>query len=262
MDDVARYNRERWNALARANALFTRPYLDLTAEAARERLDSEGRLPDVSGWRVLCLAGGGGQQSVAFGLVGAEVTVFDLSPEQLERDRQAAARRGLSVRTEEGDMRDLSRFAPASFDLVWHPYSLNFVPDVRIVFREVARVLRPGGIYRFNCANPFVAGLTERDWDGNGYALRRPYVEGAEITYADQPWVYRRDQAAPDPIPPPREFRHGLGTLVNGLVESGFVVEHVSEQIDINPDPAAPPGTWDHFVSVAPPWFSFWTRRV
>ncbi|HEY8885600.1 MAG TPA: hypothetical protein VIO35_09835 [Chloroflexota bacterium] len=66
MDEVARYNRERWDALVAADALFTRPYLNLTPETARARLDSEGRLPDVTGWQVLCLAGGGGQQSVAF----------------------------------------------------------------------------------------------------------------------------------------------------------------------------------------------------
>jgi len=261
MDDVARYNRERWNAMVKANALFTRPYLNLTRETARERGDPEGRLPDVAGWRVLCLAGGGGQQSVAFGLLGAQVSVLDLSQGQLERDRIAALQVGLDTRTEEGDMRDLSRFAPASFDLVWQPYSLNFVPDARVVFREVARVLRVGGIYRFACANPFVAGLTERDWDGQGYALRRSYLEGAEITYPDQPWVYPRDSEVAEPIRPPREYRHGLGTLVNGLVENGFRVDHVSEFVDVHPDPTAAPGTWDHFVSVAPPWLTFWSTR-
>ncbi|HEY8885640.1 MAG TPA: hypothetical protein VIO35_10040, partial [Chloroflexota bacterium] len=55
--------------------------------------------------------------------------------------------------------------------------------------------------------------------------------------------------------------RHGLGTLVNGLIESGFVVEHLSELVDVHPDPTAEPGTWDHFVSVAPPWLSFWLKR-
>jgi SAM-dependent methyltransferase len=261
VDDIAWYNRERWDALVKANALFTRLSLQLTRETARERIDPEGRLPDVAGWRVLCLAGGGGQQAVAFGLLGAEVTVLDLSAGQLARDRLAAAHFGLGTRTEEGDMRDLARFAPASFDLVWHPYSLNFVPDARVVFREVARVVRVGGIYRFNCANPFFAGLTERDWDGTGYALRRPYLEGAEISYQDQPWVYERDPESTEPIRPPREYRHGLGTLVNGLIESGFSVEHLSELVDVHPDPAAAPGTWDHFVSVAPPWLAFWSKR-
>ena len=71
LDEVAQYNIARWHALAQANALFTRPYLDLDAASARERLDPHGRLGDVVGKRVLCLAGGGGRQSAAFALLGA-----------------------------------------------------------------------------------------------------------------------------------------------------------------------------------------------
>ena len=44
MDEVADYNIKRWKALAQANALFTRPYLQLDAAAARAKIDPEGRL--------------------------------------------------------------------------------------------------------------------------------------------------------------------------------------------------------------------------
>lgn len=261
MDEVARYNRERWDALVQANALFTRPYLSLTAESARARLDPEGRLGDVSGKPVLCLASGGGQQSALFGVLGARVTVLDLSEGQLTRDQEVAQHYGFAVQTESGDMRDLSRFADGSFEVVWQGYSLNFVPDATRVFAEVARVLRPGGIYRFTCANPFAAGVTERDWDGNGYALCRPYAEGAEISYPDQEWVYHHPDSQDAPIQPPREYRHGLGTLVNGLIANKLAIRHLTEHVDTHPDPDAAPGTWDHFVSVMPPWFGFWVVR-
>jgi 2-polyprenyl-3-methyl-5-hydroxy-6-metoxy-1,4-benzoquinol methylase len=133
LDNVSNYNRERWNALVRANALFTRPALHLDATSARQKIDSEGLLGELTGKRVLCLAGGGGQQSAAFALLGARVTVYDLSDAQLERDREAAAHYGFSVETIQGDMRDLSHFADGAFDVVWHPYSINFVPDIRVV---------------------------------------------------------------------------------------------------------------------------------
>src|SRR5689334_19273640 len=90
MDDVARYNIERWNALAGANALFTRPALDLDSASARRMLDPEGRLGEIAGSDVLCLAGGGGQQSAAFALLGANVTVVDLAEAQVQRDRDVA----------------------------------------------------------------------------------------------------------------------------------------------------------------------------
>ncbi len=258
MDDIARYNIARWRALAGANALFTRPALRLDPDTAREKIDPEGRLGAIAGKDVLCLAGGGGQQSAAFALLGARVTVVDLSDAQLARDREAAAHYGIDIVTVQADMRDLSRLDAAAFDIVWQPYSLNFVPDARAVFGEVARVLRPGGRYHFNCANPFFSGLGQRDWNGEGYTLKRPYVDGAEIAYDDQDWVYDRDAWRGEPVPGPREYRHTLSTLVNGLIGRGFVLLHLSDSRDLHPDPGAEPGTWAHFVAIAPPWLAFW----
>ena len=94
MDEINATNRERWNALANANVEYTIPYLDYTQEQARRDIGRHGILGEVTGKRVLCLASGGGQSSVAFGLLGAEVTVLDLSEVQLERDRLAANHHG------------------------------------------------------------------------------------------------------------------------------------------------------------------------
>jgi 2-polyprenyl-3-methyl-5-hydroxy-6-metoxy-1,4-benzoquinol methylase len=260
MDKVAKYNAERWRALVEANALFTRPDLNLDIVSARERIDAEGRLGDVTGKDVLCLACGGGQQSVAFALLGASVTILDLSEAQLRRDAEAAAHYGVNIKIVQGDMRDLSCFEKKAFDIVYHAYSLGFVPDASTVFQQVARVLRAGGIYYFNCANPFFIGLSERDWNSEGYMLKYPYLDGAEITYEDQGWVYDRNQAN-EPIQSPREYRHTLSSLVGGLVEQGFLILHVSDYTDFHPDSKAEPGTWDHFVSIAPPWLSFWASN-
>ena len=259
MDELAQYNIERWTALVEANAVFTRPALNLDPDLAQAELDPEGRLGRIAGKDVLCLACGGGQQSVAFALLGANVTVFDLSEAQLDRDRAAAAHYGVDINLVKGDMRDLSGIETAAFDIVYHAYSLGFVPSARVVFQQVARVLRPGGVYHFNCANPFYLGLTENDWNGAGYTLKHPYINGAEIHYeADQEWVYDRSKASAL-IQTPREFRHTLSALVSGLVEHGFVILHISDYSDVTPDPDAEPGAWKHFISIAPPWLSFWS---
>ena len=256
-DEIAAYNIARWRALAQADALYTRPRLDLTPEIARQRLDPNGWFGDVRGRRVLCLASGGGYQSVAFALLGAEVTVFDLSAEQLQRDQEAAAHYGFALTTVQGDMRDLSSLSADAFDLVYHPYALNFVPDASAVFRQVARVIRRGGGYYLSCANPFLFGLSTRDWNGTGYTLKHAYVDRAELVNIDEAWVYDRAQHAP--IQGPREFRHKFSTLVAGLVNNGFLLQRVSDSDSIHPDPDAEPGTWDHLVSIAPPWLAFWS---
>jgi SAM-dependent methyltransferase len=257
MDNVAKYNQERWAALVRANAVFTRPQLTWDAASAREFVDREGRLGDLHGKRVLCLASGGGQQSAAFALLGAAVTVVDLSAEQLQGDRAAAAHYGHVIETIQGDMRDLSGLYGAAFDVVYHPYSLNFVPDARAVFVEVAQVLRAGGVYYLNCANPCFAGLLMQEWDGHGYPLRRPYVDGLEIRYADEPWVFL-GEIPQEKIDGPVEYRHTLGTLINGLIEQGFVLLRAIEERFGGADFNAEPGTFEHFTAVAPYWLQFW----
>jgi len=259
MDEIAKYNVERWRALVEARALYTRPLLDLDETSARALIDPRDWFGELKDRRVLCLASGGGRESVAFALLGARVTVFDLSEEQLEQDRRAAAHYGFELETVRGDMRDLSALDAEAFDVVSHSYSINFVPDSNAVFREVARVLRRGGLYRFMCANPFVMGLSARDWDGEGYALRSPYVDGAKVLGVDEDWVYEREGRAP--ISPPVEYRHGLGTVVVGLVGNGFNIVRVSEDEAMRPDPKAEPGTWDHFMHYVRPWLTFLARR-
>jgi SAM-dependent methyltransferase len=257
MDELAKYNKERWEDLARANIVFSRPALNLNQASARKMLDPHGMMGSVEGKNVLCLASGGGQQSVAFGLLGAHVTVFDLSDTQLQRDALAAAHYGLSIRAVQGDMRDLSCFDESAFDVVWQAHSINFVPDTRPVFDEVARVLRPDGLYRVDCANPFIAGVDERDWNGEGYQLKLPYIDGAEIENADPCWEVWDEAGTCQKIEGPKEFRHGLGTLVNSLIERNLVIKGMWEEMCENPDAA--PGTWEHFKLIAPPGFTIWS---
>ncbi|GAA2215284.1 class I SAM-dependent methyltransferase [Nonomuraea monospora] len=261
-DEIYRYNAERWEALVEADALFTRPMLDLDEEKARAYLGLErlGVPGDVAGRKVLCLASGGGQQSAAFALLGADVTVFDISSGQLERDRSAADHYGVALRTVQGDMRDLSPLGDTAFDLVWHPYSLTFVPDSRVVFHEVAQVIANGGHYYLMCANPFFSGLTHHSWNGEGYTLTQPYTDEAATSYPDQDWVYTRAPSGPPGIREPREYRQTLSRIVNTLIGEGFTLTHLSE---VRGDyPGAEPGSWAHFTGVAPPWLEFvWQYR-
>ncbi len=95
---------------------------------------------------------------------GARVTVLDNSPRQLTQDRFVADREHLALQLVEGDMADLSQFASESFDLVFHPVSNCFVPDVRPIWREAFRVLRPGGRLVAGFLNPLVYLSTSTKW--------------------------------------------------------------------------------------------------
>ena len=90
MDQVAAYNAQHRDALVRAGALFTRPWLDLDKSNPLDCVDPDRRFGNASGKNVLCLEGGGGQQSAAFSLAGAHVAVVELPAGQIERDREVA----------------------------------------------------------------------------------------------------------------------------------------------------------------------------
>ena len=115
--------------------------------------------PPLAGLDVLCLASGGGQQGPILAAAGANVTVFDNSPVQLARDRLVADREDLAIETIQGDMADLSDIREARFDLIFHPCSNAFVPDVLPVWREAFRVLRPGGSLLAGFTNPVAYAL-------------------------------------------------------------------------------------------------------
>ncbi len=258
MDELARYNQARWEALARARLEFTLPILDLTPTTARQRIDPENRFGDLQDKQVLCLATGGGQQSAMFALLGATVTVLDLSPTQLQRDEEAAAHYGYAIRTVQGDMRDLAPLADASFDLVYQAYSLNFVPSVQPVLREVARVLRLAGLYQLQWANPFTQSVDDQAWDGETYLLHHPYLDGFETSTYYPTWDIEDDNGQWQQIPSPREFRHILSTVINELVANHFVILGLREATSSEPNPE--PGTWEHYKSVAPPYLTIWSR--
>ena len=207
-----------------------------------------GILQNLAGREVLCLASGGGQQSAVFGLLGAQVTAYDLTEGQLARDRQAAEHYGYAIKTIQGDMRDLSRLPPASFDLVYQAISICFVPDVRQVYREVARVLRPGGLYRVGHINPATYMVDEDSWDGAAYHMAGPYVGGA------LPARLTEDYA---------EFRHLFNDVFNGLIETGLTIEGLWEDPrHLQHDPQAQPGTDRHLLNIVQKFFCILARKA
>jgi len=164
--NILEHNRRAWDRQAESGNEWTVPVGPQEIAAAREgnwtivltptRPVPHDWLPELTGKRVLCLASGGGQQGPVLAAAGAQVTVLDNSPKQLERDRLVAEREGLAITTVEGDMADLGMFSDTSFDIVVHPVSNVFAPDVLPVWRETFRVLHKGGILIAGFDNPAV----------------------------------------------------------------------------------------------------------
>jgi SAM-dependent methyltransferase len=95
--------------------------------------------------RVLDVAAGNGNATLAAARRFASVTSTDYVPALLERGRQRAEAEGLAnVSFEVADVEALP-YADASFDVVLSTFGVMFAPDHESAAAEMARVCRPGG---------------------------------------------------------------------------------------------------------------------
>lgn len=121
--------------------------------ASRHTVDRmAAKLGDLAGKRVIDLGSGyGGAARVLAGEKGAHVTCLNLSSVENERNRKLTADAGLSdsIEVVDGSF-DAMPFADASFDIAWSQDAILHAPDRGAVLDEVARVLKPGGLFAFH----------------------------------------------------------------------------------------------------------------
>ncbi|HEV7706596.1 MAG TPA: class I SAM-dependent methyltransferase [Asanoa sp.] len=110
----------------------------LTAELLCEAVDLR------AGERVLDVACGNGNASLAAARRFCQVVGVDYVPALLERARQRARAEGLEASFQEGDAEVLP-FADDSFDVVLSTCGAMFAPDQEKTAAELLRVCRPGG---------------------------------------------------------------------------------------------------------------------
>lgn len=103
-----------------------------------------------AGERVLDVAAGNGNATLAAARRFAQVTSTDYVQSLLDKGRERARAEGLEVSFEIADAEALP-YADASFDAVLSTFGVMFAPDHAASARELLRVTRPGG--RIGLAN-------------------------------------------------------------------------------------------------------------
>jgi len=247
IQDIVGKNKELWDDRVEKGEHCTIPNLNLKPDLLKQFATGEllswdesmGRINNsllkkirqyeyegIKGKKVLCLASGGGQQSAMFSLLGADVTVVDITQGQLDADVRAAEHYGYTVKTVLCSMTDLSVFEDESFDIVHQPISICFVLDVALVYREVFRVLKRGGKYHVDHINPATHPISyDNDidgWDGVGFRIGSPYIGGP----------LRRDENGKENLLSGEvdgEFRHLFLDIFCKLTEAGFQIKYIWE---------------------------------
>lgn len=133
--------RQAWNS---GDYALIGATLQIVGESLCEALDLR------STWKVLDVAAGNGNATLAAARRFADVTSTDYVPELLERGRQRAQADGLNVKFEQADVEALP-YPDDSFDAVLSTFGVMFAPNQAQAAREMLRVAKKGG--RIGLAN-------------------------------------------------------------------------------------------------------------
>ena len=171
----------------------------------------------LKGRKVLGLASGGGQQMPIFAALGAECTVLDYSPRQIGSERMVSEREGYQIRIIRADMTKPLPFEDGEFDLIFHPVSNCYVKEVKPIFRECYRVLKPGGI--------LLSGL---DNGVNFLFMNEDHRE--ELCYFPfDPLTNPELRTMLDEEDDGMQFSHTMEEQIGGQLEAGFRLTHLYE---------------------------------
>ena len=244
-------NRQAYDRMVQTKHFLTQPVSTEELANPLATLDAKGWLGgNIRGWNVLCLAAGGGRQGPLYCAAGANVTVLDISPGMLQLDRQVSAQLGLNYKIIQGDMAELSMFQDDEFDLVAHPVSTCYVPDIEPVFAEIARVLRPGGLYVSQHKQPMNLQASLELVQGR-YVIETPVGHAAKSLSIGQSSLLREPETV--------EFAHSLDAILGGICRTGMSIEAISEPDHANLD--SEPGTMGHRSRFIRPYLRIKARK-
>ncbi|MBQ9768121.1 MAG: class I SAM-dependent methyltransferase [Lachnospiraceae bacterium] len=238
-------NSKIWDERSEHNDTWSIPVTSEMVKLAREGIWSivlTPTKPVPANWfpdklnekKILCLASGGGQQGPILSAAGADVTVFDNSIKQLEKDTFVAQRDHLKIKTVQGNMQDLSIFEDESFDCIIHPWSNGYIDNVLPVWKECARVLKKNGLLLAGFGNPiehiFNAGKLEQ-----GIFAVENSIPYADIDHMDDPETRKIVESSG------YLWSHTLEEQIQGQIDAGFAIIGFYEDIG---------GTaLDHFIN-------------
>jgi SAM-dependent methyltransferase len=151
--------------------------------------ESEVRiLGDVRGKDVLEFGCGAARWSINLARMGARCTGLDLSGSQLQHARRQSAEAGQRLALVQADA-EIPPFRDESFDVVFGDHGAMTFADPHRAVPEVARVLRPGGLFAFNMTTPILWLCWSDDEDEPaGPMLHRDYFSLGRVDWNDSDW--------------------------------------------------------------------------
>lgn len=195
--------------------------LPATKDEAIEALDPWLRPLWRPGLKVLCLAAGGGRHAPLLARAGGNVTVIDISEQQLSIDRRWSQTHNVTLRCLRASIDDLSELSGELFNIVIQPVSSCYIPEPESVYRQVAQLTEPGALYLSQ--HKLAPSMLVTHVPSQQLAFRSEVAGEGPL----EPLLL--GESHPNREPQTIEYAHGLTTLLGGLGRAGFVIADVQE---------------------------------
>jgi SAM-dependent methyltransferase len=184
----ARLNRDWWNQDADAYQRRNGPLLEASGGMAWgvwQIPEAELQiLGDVRGKDILEFGCGAAQWSIALAGAGARPVGLDLSERQLEHARTLMAGAGVDFPLVHASAERVP-LPDGSFDIVFCDHGAMTFADPYLTVPEVARLLRPGGLFAFSHGSPILSITWAADAERAGDCLIADYFGMHRFDYDD-----------------------------------------------------------------------------
>jgi len=186
-------------------------------------------LGDLTGLDVVHLQCHIGTDTISLARLGGRVTGVDFSPSALAVARDLAAAAGVEARFVESELYATPDVLAEPFDVVYTGVcALIWLPHIEGWARVVASLLREGGRLYVRDGHPMLHTLYD-GVDDEVLRVTLPYFGGhalrweSDATYTDGPPI-----ASPEQY----EWNHGLGEVVQAVIDAGLRVTALREHTE------------------------------
>ncbi|WP_028377657.1 class I SAM-dependent methyltransferase [Leeuwenhoekiella sp. MAR_2009_132] len=224
-DSYFNVNKATWDLKAGYHAASA--FYDLDAfKSGKSSLNSYelGALSDVAGKSLLHLQCHFGQDTLSWSRLGAQCVGVDFSNKAIEIAESLNKELALDARFFCGNVLDTAQLVNEKFDIVYTSYGdVGWLPDLKPWAAMIANCLKPGGIFYMVEFHPLVWMF---DYTKQPAVLKYAYNE-TQMIYEEYKGTYAEPEAPM--ISKECTWNHGLGTVVNALIEAGLTVKFLRE---------------------------------
>lgn len=233
--DCYEANRRMWDERARfhPDTAMYREFIERLRAGQDALLPFDDRvLGEVTGMKVLHLQCHIGTDTLSLARRGAKVVGVDFSAQSIERARALSSELGIAADFLVADVYRLKEVLSGQFDLVYTSYGvLCWLADLAEWARIAAHFVGPGGRLIVIDGHPLTTSAADDGVRGDRLTLDWPYLRGDGPIRDESSGSYA-DPSRPVEHPESFQWAHGLGEIVQSVIDAGLTVVRVDEHAD------------------------------